>query len=44
MSEDSTTTVKGNEWMSETVTSIAYKEEIAATVRILCMLFLNNHY
>lgn len=25
----------GNEWMSETVTSIAYKEEIAATVRIL---------
>ncbi|XP_025153925.1 dystrophin isoform X7 [Harpegnathos saltator] len=31
MSEDSTTTVKGNEWMSETVTSIAYKEEIAAT-------------
>ncbi|XP_020277675.1 dystrophin, isoforms A/C/F/G/H-like isoform X3 [Pseudomyrmex gracilis] len=30
-SEDSTTTIKGNEWMSETVTSIAYKEEITAT-------------
>ncbi|KAL6266669.1 hypothetical protein P5V15_003508, partial [Pogonomyrmex californicus] len=30
-SEESTTIIKGNEWMSETVTSIAYKEEIAAT-------------
>ncbi|XP_011876760.1 PREDICTED: dystrophin-like isoform X11 [Vollenhovia emeryi] len=31
MSEENVTAVKGNEWMSETVTSIAYKEEIAAT-------------
>ncbi|XP_028047182.1 dystrophin, isoforms A/C/F/G/H isoform X8 [Monomorium pharaonis] len=30
-SEDNTTSIKGNEWMSETVTSIAYKEEITAT-------------
>ncbi|XP_011268951.1 dystrophin isoform X8 [Camponotus floridanus] len=30
-SEESITTIKGNEWMSETVTSIAYKEEITAT-------------
>ncbi|KYN01545.1 Dystrophin, partial [Cyphomyrmex costatus] len=30
-SEENITTVKGNEWMSETVTSIAYKEEITAT-------------
>jgi len=33
MSEENVTTIKGNEWMSETVTSIAYKEEITATVR-----------
>ncbi|XP_018043565.1 PREDICTED: dystrophin isoform X10 [Atta colombica] len=31
MSEENVTTIKGNEWMSETVTSIAYKEEITAT-------------
>ncbi|XP_071563429.1 dystrophin, isoforms A/C/F/G/H isoform X11 [Temnothorax nylanderi] len=30
-SEENITTIKGNEWMSETVTSIAYKEEITAT-------------
>ncbi|XP_067211433.1 dystrophin, isoforms A/C/F/G/H isoform X14 [Linepithema humile] len=30
-SEENTKTIKGNEWMSETVTSIAYKEEITAT-------------
>ncbi|KAM0732625.1 Dystrophin [Formica fusca] len=30
-SDESITTVTGNEWMSETVTSIAYKEEITAT-------------
>ncbi|XP_018303902.1 dystrophin isoform X8 [Mycetomoellerius zeteki] len=30
-SEENVTTIKGNEWMSETVTSIAYKEEITAT-------------
>ncbi|XP_026673757.1 dystrophin, isoforms A/C/F/G/H isoform X3 [Ceratina calcarata] len=29
--ERETTVITGNEWMSETVTSIAYKEEIAAT-------------
>ncbi|XP_039307685.1 dystrophin isoform X10 [Solenopsis invicta] len=30
-SEENTTSIKGNEWMSETVTSIAYKDEITAT-------------
>ncbi|XP_024887336.1 dystrophin-like isoform X9 [Temnothorax curvispinosus] len=30
-SKENITTIKGNEWMSETVTSIAYKEEITAT-------------
>ncbi|XP_015176032.1 PREDICTED: dystrophin-like isoform X3 [Polistes dominula] len=30
-SERDTTVISNNEWMSETVTSIAYKEEIAAT-------------
>ncbi|XP_076668299.1 dystrophin, isoforms A/C/F/G/H isoform X6 [Andrena cerasifolii] len=30
-SERETTVITGNEWMSETVTSIAYKEEITAT-------------
>lgn len=30
-SERETTMIAGNEWMSETVTSIAYKEEITAT-------------
>ncbi|XP_050448340.1 dystrophin-like isoform X9 [Cataglyphis hispanica] len=30
-SDESITTITGNEWMSETVTSIAYKEEITAT-------------
>lgn len=30
-SERETTVIAGNEWMSETVTSIAYKEEITAT-------------
>nr|XP_034172617.1 dystrophin, isoforms A/C/F/G/H isoform X2 [Osmia lignaria] len=30
-SERETTMITGNEWMSETVTSIAYKEEISAT-------------
>ncbi|XP_077256611.1 uncharacterized protein LOC143894317 isoform X1 [Temnothorax americanus] len=29
--EENITTIKGNEWMSETITSIAYKEEITAT-------------
>ncbi|CAL7946059.1 unnamed protein product [Xylocopa violacea] len=29
--ERETTVITGNEWMSETITSIAYKEEIAAT-------------
>lgn len=33
------TTIKGNDWMSETVTSIAYKEEITATVRISFYFF-----
>jgi hypothetical protein len=31
--------IKGNEWMSETVTSIAYKEEITATVRTIFLFF-----
>lgn len=30
--EETTTTVTGNEWMTETVTTIAYREEIAASV------------
>lgn len=32
-SETETTVVSGNEWMTETVTSIAYKKELSDAVR-----------
>lgn len=41
MSEENVTTIKGNEWMSETVTSIAYKEEITATV---CFSYFSQYF